>query len=121
MDDLDRRDNPDTDRPIYAGLIALAQITIFQLTDKPLTTPGKWAVGLFAASMPLLAACVLSSIARGRESPPRPQSRLGALVGAAGALLAVAGFAAFFANLGVYYIAAFAVTAVIAIGLLRRM
>ena len=117
----ERIDPRDPDRLVYGGLIALAQATVFQLTDRPLTTPGKWAVGLFAAAMPLLAACVLSSIARSRAEPPRAQSRVGAAVGLLGSGLAVCGFGAFFCDLNAYYVIPFLTTAAIAAAAFRRM
>lgn len=121
MRDAERIDPRDPDRLVYGGLIALAQATVFQLADRPLTTAGMAAVGFFAAAMPLLAACILSSIARSRETPARGQSFLGMVVGFIGSALAALGLAAFFWSLNCYYVGVFALSAFAAGVLIRRM
>ena len=92
----------DAERLIYGGVLGLAVAGSLQLIDKakddslPLTVAGC----AFAASLPLLAASLLSELVRHRQPRPAPPAVWRQMLGLLATLTAVAGLAALFFHFG---------------------
>lgn len=112
--------NPrEADRLVYGGLLGLGAATVIQLADKAdLDIFQLVAVHCFAGAIPLLAAGLVADYARqaGTRIPP-----LYDLVGLAGAVATVAGFAGLLFHFGNWPGGLFLGLAVVAFGIIRRL